>query len=125
MKGRVVAERLWRCPDCGCTYTANVGHCGDRTGCSRPKVVEVFEDEPSIETLALGLDRVQQADGAVDAAYEEKKEAERALARLLGRREEGKDFAFEADFEAKNRIVAEVIRRAKGVTNPTEREGED
>lgn len=67
---------------------------------------------PSIEQLALGLNRVKLAESAVDAAYKEQKEAQRALARLLGRREEGKDFAFEADYEAQQRIVAEVVRRA-------------
>lgn len=46
-------RREWRCPDCGCTYTANIGHCGNLEGCSRPKVVELFPQDGGIASVTL------------------------------------------------------------------------
>jgi outer membrane protein TolC len=75
----------------------------------------MIELEGKYVELALGLARVKKAEEAEEKAYAERKEAQKALARLLGRKEEGKDFEFEADYDAKCQIIDEVVRQAKGL----------
>lgn len=52
----------------------------------------------------------QEAARAVESAEAVHLESQKHLARMLGRPEDGKDFWFEADFAARQFIVAEAIR---------------
>lgn len=63
-----------------------------------------------VSEIAAALAAVEDATRAVAAAEEARHEAQRALARLLGRPEAGKDFDFEAEHRARDLIVQEALR---------------
>jgi len=64
---------------------------------------------PELGEAADALAALRAAKAAEQAAYEARMRAERALARTLGMRDDGKDFAFEAEQAAEQFIIGQVI----------------
>lgn len=82
------------------------GYCED---CTCP---EFGAGEQDIDAIIAALAVEKLAEKEAEAAQERHLEAQKNLARLLGRRDDGKDFWFEAQYRAEKYIVGRALAAA-------------